>query len=221
MNRNILFVVCIMVTMLFAVPVVTSSFADDHGMKSMSPTSSTKAADVRVALNSLLREHVILATSATDAAIGGRNDEFQAAAAALDGNAADIANAIGSIYGKEAGEAFLPLWRRHIGFFVDYTTGVATKDKAKQEKAVNDLLQYTQDFAAFINSASPALPVDTVANLSKTHVLRLKAVVDAQAKGNQAEAYTAIRNAASHMQNIADPLAETIVVQFPDKFAMN
>ena len=41
-----------------------------------------------------------------------------------------------------------------IGFFVDYTTGVATKDKAKQDKAVADLVGYSNDFAAFLNSSS-------------------------------------------------------------------
>jgi hypothetical protein len=49
-----------------------------------------------------------------------------------------------------AGDAFLPLWRKHIGFVVDYTTGLAAKDKAKQDKAVADLVAYTQDFGAFL-----------------------------------------------------------------------
>lgn len=218
MRRNILFLFSLFI---FVVSVSGAGQVYAGGKHVMvSPTSATKAADVRVALNSLLREHVFLATAATGAALGGRSDEFQSAATALDGNSVDIANAIGSIYGEDAGEAFLPLWRKHIGFFVDYTTGVATKDEAKQQKAVSDLLGYTKDFAAFLNSASPALPVDTVAELSKTHVITLKAVVDTQATGNSEEAYKAIRKASAHMQMIADPLAETIVQQFPKIYAV-
>jgi hypothetical protein len=34
-------------------------------------------------------------------------------------------------------------------------TGVATKDSAKQAKAVNDLVGYRQDFAAFLAPANP------------------------------------------------------------------
>jgi len=132
----------------------------------------------------LLREHVFLAAAATDAALGGRNTEFQAAAGALDANSVDLSKAIGSVYGPDAEKAFLPLWRKHTGFFIDYTVGVATKDKAKQEKAVSDLVQYTKDFGAFMHSASPALPTNVVADLVKTHVLTLKAVVDAQAAKN-------------------------------------
>ena len=41
---------------------------------------------------------------------------------------------------------------------VDYTVGVATNDKAKQDKAVADLIGYTQDFGAFLQSANPNLP---------------------------------------------------------------
>jgi len=83
---------------------------------------------LRATLNLLLREHVYLAADATGAALGGRKAEFEAAAAALDANSQDIARAIGSVYGADAEKAFLPLWRRHIGFVVDYTVGAASRD---------------------------------------------------------------------------------------------
>jgi hypothetical protein len=181
-------------------------------------TSATKAAELRASLDYLLGEHILLASSATGAALGGREAQFKAAAAALDANSVDIAKAIGSVYGQGAQDAFLPLWRHHIGFVVDYTVGVATKDKAKQDKAVTDLVQYTQDFGAFLASANPNLPKDVVAGLVKTHVLTLKDVIDAQAAGDQAKAFAATRIAYAHMGMIADPLAGAIVKQFPDRF---
>ena len=42
--------------------------------------------------------------------------------------------------------------------------------------------------------------------------------VDAQAAKDPARAFTAVRTAAGHMQQIADPLAEAIVKQFPDRY---
>jgi hypothetical protein len=176
------------------------------------------AAELRTTLNVLLREHAYLAGAATSAALGGREAEFKAAAGALDANALDIASAVGSVYGADAERAFLPLWRRHIGFFVDYTVGVATNDRAKQDRAVNELMAYTEDLGAFLQSASPRLPKQVVADLVKYHVITLKAVVDAQAAKEPAKAFSGIRTAAAHMQMIADPLAETIVKQFPDRF---
>jgi hypothetical protein len=181
-------------------------------------TSTTPAATLRTTLNALLGEHVILAAAATSAALERRDAEFKAAAGALDGNSVDIAKAIGSIYGSDAERAFLPLWRRHIGFAVDYTVGVATKDQAKQQQAVDNLVAYTQDFGAFLESANPNLPKAVVADLVKHHVVSLKEVIDAQASRDYARAYAAQRAATAHMKMIADPLAEAIVKQFPDRF---
>ena len=56
--------------------------------------------------------------------------------------------------------------------------------------------------------------------LVKDHVVGLKAVVDAQARGDWSGAYAHLREAAGHMQMIADPLAGAISKQFPEKFAM-
>ncbi|WP_119268960.1 hypothetical protein [Taklimakanibacter deserti] len=179
------------------------------------------AIDLRVALNGLLAEHVTLAAAATQAALRGRKVEFESAAGALDQNSQDLAAAIASVYGKDAGDAFLPLWRKHIGFVVDYTTAKATGSKKKQDKAVQDLLQYTQDFGAFLNSATPALPKDAVADLVKGHIVSLKEVIDAQAQRNYKLAFEKIRTASHHMQMIGDPLADAIAAQFPDKFAAN
>ena len=183
------------------------------------PTSATPAAGLRVGLNALLSEHVYLAAAATRAALAGRQPEFQAAAAALDANSVDVARAIGSVYGPDAEKAFLPLWRKHIGMVVDYTTGAATNDRAKQDKAVDDLVGYTQDFGAFLAGANPNLPKPVVADLVKYHVLTLKAVIDAQVARDDVKAFAALRAGAGHMQMIADPLAGAIVKQFPGRIA--
>lgn len=180
--------------------------------------TDSAAAGLRVALNNLFSEHVYLAARATSGALGNRQAEFEAAAAALDGNSVDISRAIGLAYGPDAEAAFLPLWRAHIGMVVEYTVGKATKDEAKQQKAVNDLVQYTEDFGAFLAGANENLPKDAVAALVKDHVLTLKDVIDAQAEGNQDKVYETLRTAMGHMQMVADPLADATAKKFPEKF---
>jgi plastocyanin len=211
---------------LAATPTPTSPSASVRyvGTHAGAPASSvygitdTPAAGLRVALNNLFAEHVYLAARATGAALGNRQPEFEAAAAALDANSVDISKAIGLAYGADAEAAFLPLWRSHIGMVVDYTVGKATNDQAKQDKAVNDLVGYTQDFGAFLSGANENLPKDVVADLVKHHVLTLKDVIDAQAASNATQQFMAIRAAGHHMGMIADPLAEATAVKFPDKF---
>jgi hypothetical protein len=189
-----------------------------HDSMATSKDSKWSAADLRSNLNALLGEHVLIAAVATSHALGGREAAFQGAVGGLDANSVDISKAIGAVYGADAEKAFLPLWRKHIGFFVDYTTGVATKDKAKMDKAVADLVGYSEDFGAFLSSANPNLPKSAVADLVKGHILTLKDVVDAQSAGDWPKAYTAIRSAYHHMQMIGNPLAAAIAKQFPNRF---
>ncbi len=174
--------------------------------------------DLRVGLNMLLQEHLYVASAATGAALGGRTDEFGAAGTTLNTNGTDLGAAIGSLYGPEAGDQFNLIWSAHNGFFVDYTTGVAKKDQAMQDKAVQDLTTvYVPDFAEFLAGATD-LPVDVLTTLITDHVLTTKAIVDAQATEDWTAIAAADLTAADHMQMIGDPLAAAIVAKLPAKF---
>ena len=176
------------------------------------------AVDFRVALNQLLQEHLFLASFATDAAIGGRADEFAAAGAALNTNGTDLGAAIGGLFGQEAQDEWNRIWSAHNGFFVDYTTGVATDDMAMQDQAVTDLTEtYVPEFSAFL-AGPTGLPEDALAELITEHVLTTKAIVDAQGSGDAAAAADADRQAAMHMRMLGDPLAEAIVAAQPESF---
>ncbi len=180
--------------------------------------ATAPAVGLRVALNQFLQEHLYLASFATDAALGGREDEFAAAGAALNANGTDLGAAIGVLYGTDAEDTWNEIWSAHNGFFVDYTTGVATDDMAMQDQAVEDLTTvYVPDFAAFLSGATD-IPEDALGELITEHVLTTKAVVDAQASGDAAAAADADRSAAQHMNMLADPLAAAIVVKLPDQF---
>ena len=175
--------------------------------------------DLRVGVNQLLQEHLYVATSATAAALGGRADEFAAAGGVLNTNGTDLGAAIGSVYDGAAKDTFNKIWSAHNGFFVDYTTGVATRDKAMADKAVEDLtMVYLPEFADFLSGATD-LPNAALTELIKTHVLTTKAVVDAQASEDWTAAAAADLAAGEHMQLIADPLAKAIVAKLPEKFA--
>ncbi len=185
---------------------------------SISGDATTSAVDFRTALDQLLQEHLFLATFATDAAIGGRTDEFNAASDALNTNGTDIGAALGKIYGADAQDQFNTIWSAHNGFFVDYTTGVATKDDAKKQMAVQNLTTvYVPQFAAFLASAT-GLSQDDLTTLVADHVTTTAAVVDAQGAGDAAGAALADRTAAMHMKMIGDPLAAAIVAAKPDSF---
>ncbi|HET7726045.1 MAG TPA: hypothetical protein VFK54_01850 [Candidatus Limnocylindrales bacterium] len=194
------------------------SMAPSMAPSSTAPMTDSAAADLRAQLDLVLGEHIILAAKATGAALGGRNDEFAAYGALLNTNGTDLGAMIGAAYGDAAKDQWNQIWSAHNGFFVDYTTGVATDDTARMDKAVQDLTTiYVPDFAEFLAGAT-GLPQDAVASLLTDHVLQTKAIVDAQAAGDWDAAYAAIREAYAHMQMIGDALAPAVATAFPDTF---
>ena len=175
------------------------------------------AATLRATLTSLLQEHVYLTSLATGAALRGDTAGFNAAAAALDTDTTDLSNAVGSVYGQDAQAAFSKLWKAHIGFFVDYTTGKATNDQAKVDKANSDLQGYVTGIATLLSGANPNLTQAAVAGIFTAHVQDLEAMIDAQA-AKSPDQYSLTQKAADHMPMAADALAGAIAKQYPDKF---
>jgi hypothetical protein len=182
------------------------------------PEGEVAAADLRTLLNTQLTEHTFFAGAAVVEALQGNEAGFEAAAAALDENSVALSESVGLVYGPEAGEAFLGLWRSHIDMFVAYTQATAAGDEAGQQAAVEDLTGYANDFAVFLNGANPELPVETVEGLVMEHVLTTKDTVDAFASGDAQAGFTSFRGAMGHMSMIADPLSGAIAAQFPDRF---
>ena len=181
------------------------------------PTTDTKAADLRVVLNSLEREHVHLASQATRNGFDGSSD-FEASAGALDQNSVEISQAVGSVYGPEAEAQFLEIWRSHIGFFVDYTTAAKAGDIAGMDEAVKNLGGYVDAISDFFSEANPNLPREAVHQLVSDHVALLKAAVDTYGAGDYAGSYAKEREADQQIGTIADTTAGAIVKQYPEKF---
>lgn len=162
---------------------------------------ASEAADLRSGLTSLLQEHVYLAGMAVATAYATAPDsaEFEAAAATLDANSVALSEAIGSLATPEQEEAFLALWREHIGYFVDYAVAEKTGDAEAKEAALTSLAGYTGDAGTFFEEASGgALPAGDIAMSLEMHVTTLTAAIDGFAAGSP-DAYDALRTAASHV----------------------
>ncbi|MGZ6791426.1 MAG: hypothetical protein ACXVFV_00615 [Mycobacteriales bacterium] len=174
--------------------------------------TKTPAAELRAGLTYLLTEHVYLAGIATGTAIADKGDlnaaSFKAAAAALDANSVALSKAIGAAY-PAAEQPFLNSWRQHIGFFVNYTLGKATKNQAMTDKAIKDLDGYRTGFGQLINSVVPELPAAAVADELKPHVASLFAAIDAQVAGSPTQ-FALLETAAGHMPGTAAILAKGI-----------
>jgi hypothetical protein len=171
----------------------------------------SKAVDLRLTLNRLLGEHMLLAGNATQVALlGGK--AFQADAAALQANTDDLATAIGGLYGTGAKQAFANQWNAHNGYFVNYTTATAKGDAGAKQVAVAGLQRYQKDFGSFLAGAT-GLPADAVQAQLAMHVMHTAMVVDAFGAKDYAGSYADLAMGYAHMGALSDVLAGAIASQ--------
>jgi hypothetical protein len=138
------------------------------------------AAGLYATVSTLLEEHVALAGVAVKTAYAEGLDSpvFEAAAGTLDTNSTELADVIGSA-APEQRDAFLELWREHIGFFVDYAGAVAADDQAGQDQALDGLDGYRQQAGAFFEDISGGeIPADAVAEALAGHIDTLTTAID-------------------------------------------
>ena len=170
---------------------------------------ASAAAELRAGLTALLQEHVYLAgiAVATAYTAGPDSGEFEAAAAALDTNSVDLSKAVGSLAGPEDEAAFLDLWRRHVGFFVDYAVASKGMDQAGKDQALLDLQGYTAEAGLFFEQVSAGnLPAAAISESLGMHITTLTAAIDAFAVGDPT-AYTKLQEAAAHVSTAAGTIA--------------
>jgi len=174
--------------------------------------ATSDAAGLRAALTYLLTEHVYLAGIAVDTAyvVGPDSNEFELAAGALDENTVALADAVGSIAGKDSRRTFLQAWRSHIDDFVAYAVAAKSGDESGKRQAVQNLRAYERVAGKFFADVSGgALSASSVRASLSEHVETLTAAIDAFAAGD-GTGFDKLKAAAEHMPMTAEALATGI-----------
>lgn len=192
------------------------SLMDGMAMQAAAPAAAPK---LQAAMRSLWHEHVVhtreyaLAVHAHDAA------KAKAAEDAVVANAKAIANAVGSFYGKAAGDQMFTLLAGHWAGVKALTNADNAHDAAAETAAMKALADNGNQIAKFLAGANPNLPESAVAGLMAGHVAHHSAQIEEIMAGDmKAEATTWVAMQ-QHMDTIADALAGAIAKQFPDKAA--
>jgi hypothetical protein len=174
---------------------------------SSTDATATAAATLRSGLDELFREHVNLTGFAVQTAVETSISSPNTAQAltALDDNTVALGQAVGSVYGAGAKTAFVKMWRAHIGFFVEYTKGLATNDKSMVSDAQAKLANYKQDFSKFLGAATQ-IPPAAIATELQGHIQTLEAAIQAIVTKSPSAA-AKLQMAATHMDGTADALA--------------
>jgi hypothetical protein len=148
----------------------------------MAGNPDDQASEVRALLNAKLTEHVYLAGIGVFTAYveGADSNAFKAAAATIDDNSVEIADAVGSLTDQDTRDSFLQSWRTHIDDFVSYAVGVAESDQAAQDEAQESLQGYAVAQGRSLNELTGgALPAPAVQEEFEMHIASLSAAIDA------------------------------------------
>ncbi len=180
---------------------------------------SEKSVELRLALRGLWHGHIFWVRNVVFATKYGDAEAAKVAEENVVQNAKDIAAAVASFYGKEAGDKLFGLLAGHYGAVKDYLTASIAGSKEGKDAAVDKLKKNADEIATFLSSANPKnWPKETLLSLLIAHGGHHIAQIDAvMAKDYAGEAKVWI-SMKDHIDTIADALAGGIEKQFPKKF---
>jgi len=205
---------------LFGGYMIGNNMDDMDTNESAATTSqSTKQADLRVAMNNMLREHVTSSLVVTRNIVDGASQQkIDGAKAAQTANAVAIATAVGSIYGKDAQDAITAPFVEHIAQSNNYAQAVADGDTMAQATALTALRAELRKVATVFNSVIPSLPTDTLYEALSAHEDLLNQAAVEYKAGNFEKAYEIENEALVQISGGAEAISGGIVESKPDMF---
>jgi len=204
---------------LFGGYMIGNNMDDMRTNDSAMTQQSTKQADLRVALNNLLREHVTSSLVVTRNIVDGESQQkIDGAKAAQTANAVAIATAVGGIYGKDAQDAITTPFVEHIAQSNNYAKAVADGDTMAQATALTALRAELRKVATVFNSVIPSVPTDTLYEALSAHEDLLNQAAVEYKAGNFEKAYQLENDALVQISGGAEALAGGIVKSKPDMF---
>lgn len=173
--------------------------------------------DLRIALDQLLGEHVVLAALAMRAGVS-KTPDFEAATASLDRNTEDLAAAIADIYGPEAAEQFGEMWSQHVSAYLEFVQALGAGDDARRAASLGTLHAYHEQISTLLAEVNPLLERGQVADLIRRHIQALITQAEATQAGDPARAIAATREGYEGTFEVGAAVAEAVAKQFPERY---
>lgn len=179
--------------------------------------ADSKAADLRVRLNLLLGEHVMLVAKQAVAA-SNHTDEYAGYLALLSANGNSLLDTMRAAFGNTAANQLDQAWAIQNGYLIDYTIGLVTHNDNKSNGAMSGLVNgFVPRFAKLITSLTQ-LPLDSMTQLETAQLANTKTMIDDEIAQSYTKLYADLRVAYASSSSMGDALAIRVAQVFPDKF---
>jgi len=174
---------------------------------------------LRSQLGKLLAEHAALVEDLTRAAVTNAPD-FDASGQMINGNTADLAAAMDTLFGATTARQFQALWASHVEQLVAYAGATAAKDGGRQAQARGKLADIENRLAALLATATgKRVSSPTLVAALQGHDQMLLRHADAYAAKDYATAYDISYQTYDQMfdlaQQLADAFGATVAARLP------
>lgn len=179
--------------------------------------ADTKAADLRLRLNLLLSEQVMIIAKESE----GATFETRALvgyAHLLDVNGGELSLIVRNAYGNRSAEDFYTTWQVLNRDLVEYGTGLVTHNQTMSDKFSSDLTNnFVPRFAQMVNRLTD-LDAALLMQLMTQQVAATKVVIEDVAGSKFSNLYNDLHAAYASTSGFGDALAKRIAQKFQDKF---
>ncbi|HEY8126117.1 MAG TPA: acetylglutamate kinase [Methylocystis sp.] len=197
-----------------------STQTDTHaGVRSTAAVADTKAdraIELKMAMRKLWEDHITYTRNYIISALADLPDRDSVAKRLLQ-NQDDIGNAIKPFYGEQAGQKLAALLRDHIVIATEVVDAAKSNNK-QLDAAQKKWSANGKDIAAFLSSANPNWPKQTLENMLETHLVLTTGEVVGRLNKDWAADIKSYDEGHLHMLMFADALTDGITRQFAAKF---
>jgi len=176
---------------------------------------TTNTADFRVELNSLFKEHGVLAAEYLTALYDG--EDTAAIKAQLDQNSNAVSDVVGRVYGSQARGQFFDMWNMHIEGYENYTEALKDENEEGKQEAQAALIQHAEEMGRFLNGVDNNFTAQRITDLMNEHVQLTLNIVEAHANNDTTSYANNMKAAYEQAGEFAEYVGQVIASSRPER----
>lgn len=176
----------------------------------------SRASGLRTEMNSLLKEHAVMAGLYLTAMYG--DVPADRLVQLMDANRNKIAALVERNYNTETKDTFLQVWSQHMLEYGNYTRALKEKDTDAMTTARNNLKRISNDMGRLFDSASNNMTTGQIEDLMLEHVNGTLNLVDAVSQGNATRTANLLKANYDQAGRFADVLSRAMVMDKPELY---